>query len=77
MKAGLPGIEIDTTIPAGNFRRRLDHTCHGAVAELSAGRWIILIFLTNGVRDRLHRRIPLSLLAAGLVLFKSGVGQRQ
>ena len=75
MKPGLPGVEIDTTIfrPATFIEDAIAQPVMGAAAGLPAGRWIILVFLFDWRTALISIvAIPLSLLAAGLVLFKSG-----
>src|SRR5882757_1660441 len=75
MKAGLPGIEIDTTIfrPATFVEDSIHNLSWALLLSCLLVVGIILIFLYEWRTAIVCIiAIPLSLLAAGLVLFKSG-----
>src|SRR3981189_1723348 len=75
MKPGLPGVEIDTTIfrPATFVEDSINNLSWALLLSCLLGAGIILIFLYEWRTAIVCIiAIPLSLLAAGLVLFLSG-----
>ena len=75
MKPGLPGVEIDTTIfrPATFVEESIDNLSHALLLGCVLVAGIILVFLYEWRTAIVCIiAIPLSLLAAGLVLYQAG-----
>lgn len=75
MKPGLPGVEIDTTIfrPASFVEDSIANLSHALVLGCILVVVVIVVFLYDWRTALVSiAAIPLSLLAAGLVLYKSG-----